>query len=57
MKNKIKYSFLIISIFILINFGQGCQKNPATGDSEFNLFSESSYKASGVQAAYKNIGR
>ena len=41
MKNKIKYSFLIISIFILISFGQGCQKNPATGDSEFNLLSES----------------
>ena len=47
MKNKIKYSFLIISIFILISFGQGCQKNPATGDSEFNLLSESEEEAIG----------
>lgn len=41
MKNKIKYCFLIISFFIFFNIIQGCQKNPATGDSEINLLSES----------------
>ena len=55
MKNKIKYSFLIISIFILINFGQGCQKNPATGDSEFNLLSESDEVAIGRNVHQKSI--
>ena len=55
MKNKIKYSFLIISIFILINFGQGCQKNPATGDSEFNLLSESEEDAIGRSEHQKII--
>ena len=55
MKNKIKYSFLIISIFILINFGQGCQKNPATGDSEFNLLSESEEEAIGRSEHQKII--
>lgn len=54
MKNKIKYSFLIISIFILISFGQGCQKNPATGDSEFNLLSESEEEAIGRSEHQKN---
>ena len=55
MKNKIKYSFLIISIFILFNFVQGCQKNPATGDSEFNLLSESEEEAIGRSEHQKII--
>ncbi len=55
MKNKIKYSFLIISIFIFINLGQGCQKNPATGDSEFNLLSESEEDAIGRSEHQKII--
>ena len=55
MKNKIKYSFLIISIFILINLGQGCQKNPATGDREFNLLSEGEEDAIGRSELQKII--
>ena len=47
MKNKIKYSFLTILTFICINFIQGCQKNPATGDREINLLSESEEDAIG----------
>ena len=40
MKNKLKYCFLIISIFFLSCVSTSCQQNPATGESEFNLMSE-----------------
>ena len=53
MKNKIKYCFLIISIFIFIS--QGCQKNPATGESEINLLSESQEDAIGQSEHQKII--
>ena len=54
MKNKIKYSFLIISFFFFSNLSQGCQKNPATGDSEFNLLSEREEDAIG-RSEHKKI--
>ena len=40
MKNKINNSFLIISFLLLIATLFGCQKNPATGQNEFNIMSE-----------------
>ena len=55
MKNKIKYSFLTILTFICINFIQGCQKNPATGDREINLLSESEEDAIGKSEHQKII--
>ena len=32
--------FKFIIIFLLLNFSFSCQKNPATGQNEFNLMSE-----------------
>ena len=55
MKNKIKYSFLIILIFICINFIVGCQKNPATGDREINFLSESEEDAIGKSEHQKIV--
>ena len=55
MKNKIKYSFLTILFFIFIIVIKACQINPATGDREINLLSESEEDAIGKSEHQKIV--